>query len=102
MRAGFSPRAPAEGSMRLRVSYQGRVQGVGFRATARAVAATHAVSGFVRNEPDGSVLLELQGEPAEVDACLAAIARRMGPRILRCERTPCPERGDERGFRIEH
>lgn len=87
--------------MRVRVRYQGRVQGVGFRATARAVAAEHAVSGFVRNEPDGGVLLEVQGAPEEVESCLAGLDRRMGSRILRCDRTPCPERADERGFRIE-
>jgi len=87
--------------MRLRVRYQGRVQGVGFRATARAVATEHGVSGFVRNEPDGSVLLELQGAPEEVEACLVGLARRMGSRILHRECTPCPERADERGFRIE-
>ena len=63
--------------MRLRVRYQGRVQGVGFRATARAVATEHVVSGFVRNEPDGSVLLELQGAPEEVEACLVGLARRI-------------------------
>jgi len=88
--------------MRVRVRYRGRVQGVGFRATARAVAAEHVLSGFVRNEPDGSVLLELQGEPAEVEACLDGLARRMGSRILERDRAPCPERADERGFRIAY
>ncbi len=88
--------------MRVRMRYEGRVQGVGFRATARAVAAEHAVSGFVRNEPDGSVLLELQGAPEQVEACLAGIARRMARRIVRCDRAPCSERSEERGFRIEY
>lgn len=63
---------------RRRVRYTGRVQGVGFRATARSVASGFNVCGWVRNEPDGSVVLEAQGEPGEIDAMLAALRRSMG------------------------
>lgn len=48
------------------MSFRGRVQGVGFRATARQVARGHAVTGWVRNEPDGSVTLEVQGSGGAV------------------------------------
>jgi acylphosphatase len=60
-----------------RVLYSGRVQGVGFRATARYVAAGFPVSGYVRNLPGGDVELVAEGEPVAVDAFLAALARRM-------------------------
>jgi acylphosphatase len=60
-----------------RVLYSGRVQGVGFRATARHVAAGFPVSGYVRNLPGGDVELVAEGEPAAVDAFLAALAGRM-------------------------
>ncbi|MBX3357190.1 MAG: acylphosphatase [Phycisphaeraceae bacterium] len=53
--------------MRQRVVYSGRVQGVGFRVTARGVALRHPVSGFVRNEADGSVMLEVQGDHATIE-----------------------------------
>jgi acylphosphatase len=63
--------------MRKRVRYIGRVQGVGFRATARALAQRHPLVGWVRNEPDGSVLLEVQGTGADVDTFLVSLAGAM-------------------------
>lgn len=70
---------------RLHVRYRGVVQGVGFRATCRSLARGFAVSGFVRNLPDGSVELEAQGDRAEVDAFLAAIRRHWGDAIERAD-----------------
>ena len=46
---------------RLRLRFTGEVQGVGFRWTARRVAQGLGLVGWVRNEPDGSVSMELQG-----------------------------------------
>jgi acylphosphatase len=60
-----------------RVSYTGRVQGVGFRYTTRHLAQHYAVAGYVRNRPDGSVELIVEGEPAEVDRFLAALDEQM-------------------------
>lgn len=39
----------------------GKVQGVWFRASARKKADELGVTGFVQNEPDGSVYLEAEG-----------------------------------------
>ena len=39
------------------IYYSGRVQGIGFRYTARSIAAGRRVTGFVRNLPDGRVHL---------------------------------------------
>jgi acylphosphatase len=39
----------------------GRVQGVGFRYTARSVARTLGIKGYVRNLPDGNVYIEAEG-----------------------------------------
>jgi acylphosphatase len=55
------------------VLYSGRVQGVGFRVTARGIASGFDVAGHVRNLPDGRVELLAAGDPDEVDAFLAAI-----------------------------
>ena len=44
----------------------GRVQGVGFRYYTRSTAHRLNVFGYVRNLPDGSVLVECEGEPAAV------------------------------------
>lgn len=62
----------------MRVHYSGRVQGVGFRHTARTVAAGFKVTGAVRNLPDGRVELVAEGERAELEAFAAAI-RESGP-----------------------
>ena len=40
----------------------GRVQGVGFRYTARNVAVSFNIRGFVKNEYDGAVYIEAEGE----------------------------------------
>ena len=48
--------------IRRRVIVRGRVQGVFFRDTCRREAAAAGVSGFVRNEPDGTVLAVFEGD----------------------------------------
>jgi acylphosphatase len=53
--------------VRKRVRVTGRVQGVWFRASAEREAAARGVSGFARNEADGSVLVEAEGDPVAVD-----------------------------------
>lgn len=69
------------GTVRVQVRFVGRVQGVGFRATARGVAMDHPVRGFVRNESDGSVLLEVQGEATDVRAFLGELRSAMSRNI---------------------
>ena len=46
----------------------GRVQGVGFRFTARNMARVCGLNGFVKNDPDGSVYIEAEGEQANIDS----------------------------------
>lgn len=49
---------------RVAMRVYGKVQGVFFRASTQEKARELSLSGFVRNEPDGSVYLEAEGEPA--------------------------------------
>lgn len=49
------------------VCVKGRVQGVGFRATALRHAHLYGVRGWVSNAADGSVELLLQGSPDAID-----------------------------------
>lgn len=70
---------------RIRVTYEGRVQGVGFRATTRSIASRLDVSGWVRNEPDGTVTMEAQGAQAELDRLLDEVRVKMG-KLIRAER----------------
>ena len=55
---------------RVQVFYSGRVQGVGFRYTAREVACGYELTGFVRNLPDGRVELVVEAEENEAKAYL--------------------------------
>ncbi len=57
------------------IVFDGMVQGVGFRY--RAVHAAEAVgaTGWVRNEWDGSVSMEIQGTVGQIDAVIQAIER---------------------------
>ncbi len=50
--------------------FSGRVQGVGFRYTARSIASRYAVTGFVQNLNDGRVLLVAEGEQRDIDGLL--------------------------------
>ena len=52
-----------QGTVRRRYSIEGQVQGVGFRYRARYAAQSLGLTGWVENEDDGSVTLEVQGEP---------------------------------------
>jgi acylphosphatase len=54
--------------MRVRARAVGLVQGVSFRANAQSNATSLGLSGWVRNEPDGSVTLEIEGPSTKVDA----------------------------------
>ncbi|MFF1572948.1 acylphosphatase [Leifsonia sp. NPDC058292] len=48
----------------------GTVQGVGFRWSARQAAHTFGVAGFARNRSNGTVEVEIEGEPDRVDRML--------------------------------
>ena len=52
---------------RFRICFYGRVQGVGFRYTAYHIAQELSLSGWVKNEFDGTVLCEVQGDGAAID-----------------------------------
>lgn len=45
---------------------EGRVQGVFFRSSAKREADRLRLSGFARNEPDGSVTIEAEGDERDV------------------------------------
>lgn len=62
-----------EGAIRRRIRYVGKVQAVGFRFTVDACADQAAVTGWVKNMPDGSVLCEAQGTPEQVNGFIALV-----------------------------
>jgi acylphosphatase len=54
----------------LRIRVHGRVQGVYFRQGAKREALRLGLSGYARNEPDGTVLIEVEGEQTSLDRFL--------------------------------
>ena len=53
--------------IREAISFYGRVQGVGFRYKLGYLAQMYSVTGWARNEYDGSVSTELQGLEEDID-----------------------------------
>lgn len=80
----------------------GRVQHVGFRYFAIQEAEKLDIKGFVRNEPDGSVYLEAEGEEESLDAYIVSMQK--GPAWSRVDRvfiTNLPGSGF-RNFSVRH
>lgn len=69
---------------RVRVRVRGRVQGVFFRAEARAQAEALGVAGWIRNADDGSVEAVFEGADEQVDSL-----------VEWCRRGPAGARVDE-------
>ncbi len=65
------------------VFYSGHVQGVGFRATAQAMARKCKVTGWVKNLDDGRVQLVVEGEATEVGKFLDRLTKEFENNIAR-------------------
>lgn len=69
----------------------GRVQGVGFRYYAQKKAQELNLSGFVKNRPDGSVYIEVEGNSDKLEAFI--LWCEMGPswaRVSKVEKQQIP------------
>jgi acylphosphatase len=65
--------------------YSGNVQGVGFRYTVSRIAENYAVTGFVKNLPDGRVQLVADGSKQETELFVAAVSEAMADNIASIE-----------------
>lgn len=63
--------------VRKRIKFYGRVQGVGFRYTAKHMARSLGLTGWVQNEYDGTVLMEVQGREPMIFKLMEALNRNM-------------------------
>ena len=59
--------------IRKHIIFHGSVQGVGFRYRARHAADMYRCTGWARNEYDGTVSMEIQGEEEAIDRVIMAI-----------------------------
>ena len=87
--------------VRRHIVFRGWVQGVGFRYRARHAASLYGCTGWVRNEWDGSVTMEIQGTPEQIEQVIRAIRAGRFVRIEDMESREMPPEEEERGFRAE-
>ena len=86
--------------VRKRIHFQGLVQVVGFRYKAKYLAKSMGLTGWVRNEMDGTVTLEIQGRPQLVDKLLYGLSHDSFIRIDWMDTKDLPLEEDEKSFRV--
>ncbi len=102
----MSAPGPATGSAsdshaeRWDITFRGDVQGVGFRYTTVRIAETYRVTGWVRNERDGSVRCIVEGALEELERFITAVEGAMGGCIREKSIARSAGTGEFRGFEI--
>lgn len=84
--------------IRKAIRVYGSVQGVGFRYRTKYAAEAIGVTGWVKNEPDGSVSMELQGTEEQIDKVFASINQGTYISIERMDVHSIPLDESEYGF----
>jgi len=85
----------------IRILYDGKVQGVGFRASVLSLARGYDVKGWVKNLPDGRVEVMAEGDTSEVDDFIQGIREsHLAGHIEREEVLPVTQESRIRGFTI--
>lgn len=88
--------------MRITACTKGRVQGVGYRYFVTGCARETGVSGFVKNVPDGSVLIIAEGSDDAVPEFVGMVKAHGDPviRVDTMEVTKSGPTGEFSGFGI--
>ena len=71
--------------MSKKIIFTGRVQGVGFRYTMHRISGEYAVTGYVKNLPDGTVEALVQGTSKTIDTFIDDVAKQMERNITRID-----------------
>jgi acylphosphatase len=91
----------AEGRARLSLTISGRVQGVGFRATAYDEARSLGLAGWVRNMPSGEVEIVAEGKRENLEMLLAwAYSGPPGAHVVHLQEEWASPTGEFADFRI--
>ena len=85
--------------IRRHIVFSGIVQGVGFRYRARHAAEMFGCTGWAKNEYDGTVSMEIQGEEEAIDRVILSIEAGTYVRIEDMKVKELPIDETERGFR---
>ena len=87
--------------VRIYAVFHGEVQGVGFRYTARQAANALGLTGWVRNEYDGSVSVEIQGDRDSIQEWLRMVNSGRYIDISHVDIQEIDTVESERSFRVE-
>lgn len=90
------------GTEAVELRVRGRVQGVGFRYYTRHAASRIGVTGWVRNEVDGSVVIHAEGTAEQLQR-MEEFARRGAPaaRVADVSVRKVPAQGTFRTFSVD-
>jgi acylphosphatase len=89
-----------EGTVRQRLCIYGQVQGVGFRYRAKYAAQMLDLVGWVENKDDGSVEMEVQGLPENIQQMLPMIQQSDYIQIEQVNKSECTPDPWARGFSV--
>ncbi|MCR5024851.1 MAG: acylphosphatase [Lachnospiraceae bacterium] len=90
----------SENKIRVSAVFYGRVQGVGFRYSAHHLAEMLRLTGWVRNEYDGSVTVEIQGDRASINQWFNLISQRRFIEVEKVDKHEIPVDENERRFGV--
>jgi len=93
--------AARRNNIRLRIKVFGTVQGVGFRYFTQRLASDLGLEGFVKNMPDGTVQVEVEGDQDSIESFIKRLYE--GPaasRVSKIDTEDLPSGGDYGGFEI--
>ncbi|SDB57416.1 acylphosphatase [Pseudobutyrivibrio sp. YE44] len=88
--------------VRYRMCFSGRVQGVGFRYKASNVASKYCLTGYVKNEYDGTVTVEIQGTEQNIYMFLKSMGSDRYIDIYEVEKEHISVETDEHGFIVQY
>ena len=89
-----------ENKVRKELIFHGIVQGVGFRYTAAQEARALGLTGFVKNQYDGTVRMEVQGRPGDIADLIRSIGLSLYIEITEVEEKELPLQPKEKHFNI--
>jgi len=87
---------------RWHIYFSGRVQGVGFRYTSREVAKRYEVSGWVKNLPNGSVEMIVEGASDQLRKYVADLSESTHGKVTDMQVTKSEPTGEFSAMEIRH
>ena len=88
-------------TIRKHIIFSGHVQGVGFRYRAAKAAELYGCTGWVRNDWNGTVSMEIQGREEQIDRVIETLEKARFIRIDNMITRTIPADPEERSFREE-